>query len=58
MKFLLTDIVWDKEADGEIQEVDLPKTLTVTASSLDHAFNVASDEWGFCIVEACVERVA
>ena len=58
--FLVTldRIVWDKEVDGEIQQVDLPTTLTLevearvnatTSEVWDLGIDRASDMTGFCI---------
>lgn len=54
--FLLTDIKWDKEVDGKIQEVDLPSSMKVCAEDADSAVDVASDTAGFCIFSASVEE--
>jgi hypothetical protein len=55
-KFNLTNIEWDKEVDGEIQDVDLPESMQVEAEDEDSAVDVASDITGYCILSVSVER--
>jgi hypothetical protein len=53
--YIISDIEWDKEIDGEIQNVDLPETVEVEADDPDAAIDAASDIYGFCIHNAQVQ---
>lgn len=48
----VTNIQWD--TDGE--DVYLPSCVRVEAEEADHAVDVASDMYGFCIFNANVEE--
>lgn len=54
MKFVLTQIKWDKEVDGKIVEIDLPNQMVVETDTIDDAIDIASDKVGYCIHSACV----
>ena len=54
--YILMDIQWDREVDGEIQNVDLPASMNVEAEDPDSAIDVASDQLGFCILSAHVKE--
>lgn len=50
MKFLLTNIIWDKKVDGQIQQVDLPLNVEIEAKDIDMAIDLVSDLFGYCIL--------
>jgi hypothetical protein len=54
MRFIVSDINWDKETDGVIQSVNLPKSIEVEAENEDSAIDAASDQIGYCIHSASV----
>lgn len=67
MKVHVSDIEWDTEVDGEIQDVDLPTEMTVEVDaesmrSEEELFEAVLDEvsnaTGFCVLSSTIEYVA
>lgn len=53
------NIIWDKEVDGEIQDVNLPEEVYLEDDDVEDMEEIAdflSDKYGWCILELDIEE--
>lgn len=64
MRVRVSSIEWDKEVDGEIQDVDLPSEMIVEIDDedaeseemlYDAALDAVSNATGFCVLNSSIE---
>jgi len=59
-KYLVSNIKWDMESDGEVldpDDFDLPDEMEVYAEDEDDALEVVSDECEWCVLSSTVEKI-
>ena len=53
------NIIWDKEVDGEIQDVNLPEEVYLEDNDVEDIEEIAdflSDKYGWCILKLDIEE--
>lgn len=53
------NIIWDKEVDGEIQDVNLPEEVYLEDDDVEDIEEIAdflSDKYGWCILDLDIEE--